>query len=101
MFNYPEGPVFFWNFGKVPFSSSKFKEETINMLNTKLGCIAAGIGDKTGDVLAYHTNGLKGILFSKERRNLPNAIEQFSTWPDIEDYLIKQKDIVVGKNIRN
>lgn len=88
MFNYPLGPVFFWRFGGLPFSNEKYKQLVVNTLKKRFDNIVAGIGDKTGDAMAYFSNGLKAILLTKRKKDLPDKILQAKDWNEIEAYLL-------------
>lgn len=87
LFNYPLGPIFFWDLGNQPFSNLKYKQKTILYLKSKIKNIVAGIGDKPGDVFAYYSNGLKGILFSNKKSKISEEIFQTQKWEEISDYL--------------
>jgi len=87
---YPQGPVFFWEFGHLPFSNEKYKMMIVKSLKERFPNIAAGIGDKRGDIMAYVTNNVSGILFSKSKKNnLPEDVYQASEWTEIENYLLR------------
>ncbi len=91
LFNYPNGPIFFWNFGKYTFNSGKYKEEIIQNLKKHFPNIVVGIGDKISDALAYTKNGLKTILITKtENKGLPQGVIQTDNWQNIENYLLNQ-----------
>lgn len=87
---FPAGPVFFWNYGRAPFSNEKYKEAIVGNLKKQFENIVVGIGDKLGDAFAYHTNGIRAVILN--RKNNPSVhphILQAQDWEQIEQYLIK------------
>ena len=89
LFNYPAGPIFFWNFGKYTFNNEKYKQRIIKNLKKQFPNISVGIGDKTGDAIAYIKNGLKSILITDEKHHgLPEDVIQTKNWNKIEHLLL-------------
>ncbi len=52
--DFPLGPVFFWSIGEDPFTSKKYKINTLEKIREKSQLdFMIGIGDKQSDIEAY------------------------------------------------
>lgn len=89
MYEFPAAPVFFWDWGKYPLSSAKYKTRRIKMLKQIWKNISIGIGDRDTDIKAYLENGLKVIKIGKENKVIPN-VTFVSDWDEIKNLLLKK-----------
>ena len=99
---YPPGPVLLSSMGGFLKGSGTYKTEAIQALKKRFTKVEIGIGDKAGDVQAYHENGLKGFLIiqvaddatpaqldllADSMKDLPDAVQVVTGWDQIEKAL--------------
>lgn len=90
--NFPEGPVFFWDFLHTPLSKRKYKSELISQIGRKFQLIQIGIGNSVGDAVAYVSNGLQALILltpeeKKRADKLPRGAKIVNSWSDIQELL--------------
>jgi hypothetical protein len=63
----PAGPVFFWSLKEDPFLSKRYKMKKLEIIKEKAGMpLSVGIGDRTGDIEAYESAGIKKTFLINE-----------------------------------
>ncbi len=94
---YPRGPMLLSTVRGFLKGSRDFKTAMIADLKKRFTAIQVGVGDKIGDALAYHDNGLASYLIppipegpkdleerAKKIDALPEAIQVVTSWKDVE-----------------
>jgi len=96
---YPQGPLLVSTTGEFIKGSQAFKTAAIERLRERFKALQVGIGDKIGDALAYHANGLRAFLippipddakgdslrqWAAELDQLPDEVQVVRNWNEIE-----------------
>jgi hypothetical protein len=90
--DYPQGPVLMSSVISLVRGSETYKRSVLRELGRSFKNLKVGIGDKAGDMKAYHANGMKAVLIMPEPSDKDDA-------DDYEDLIEKLEDVPAGVQV--